>query len=214
MYTWKQNDDDFYEKELIRKIANHETRIKISKVNRKKLENINNDLEKYYRAKRLISDVIDETAGLIKEEDYYLSKKKEDALRNIKTAILEASTIISDTHDYRLECDGKTACLVNEKGCLLEDTEGSGYKGMVSCLIRALILNSTDYLQFLILDEPLATLSEDNSTPMGNKLEYFTKDMLIVIIEQKDTIFSDIDNYKTYLIKKTEGVSRIISEKR
>jgi hypothetical protein len=80
--------------------------------------------------------------------------------------------------------------------------EGNGLRSGISLRIWLSILQNTGSVQFIWLDEMLATMNSKTSAIFSEILEFLGQFFLIVLIEQKPEIFSNC-TYVKYEVAKT-----------
>lgn len=178
----------------------------------KKAEEQRSKLEQSIRIGRSNLSYVDETTaylkGIRKKIVSYNDKKRERSMSAIYSAIYSAKNIIPDTSHVELKVDKGAAMLINDRGDLVNLIEGSAFRATLSFFIRSVILRNTEYIPFMLLDEPLTTLSEESSAALSTYLPILAQDMLIILIEQKESIFSNSTGDTTYLFQKAEGRTR------
>jgi ABC-type branched-subunit amino acid transport system ATPase component len=136
----------------------------------------------------------------------YLREKQQAALASINEAIADATRIVDDGEEMELiaGAGGKVALVIKSSKQQVNLCEGSAHRALLSVLPRKAILENTGYTQTMILDEPFATLSDDTSIELSPLLRDWGKNMQIILIEQKDSVFySGADC--TYRFRKIEG---------
>ena len=138
----------------------------------------------------------------------YVADKKKKSMKGIYSGIYSAQTIIPDTTTVKLHVDAREAFLINDEGDDVNLVEGSAFRATLSFFMRGIILKNTNYIPFMVLDEPLTTLSEESSAALSNFLPIIANDMQIILIEQKDAVFSNSDEI-VYEFKKSEGETRV-----
>ena len=157
-------------------------------VTRKK---INKELEQALLQRDEVEVCINELKNILKICKIFLSKKREHALKSINDGIMTANAIIPDAEKFHLEIGEKTAQIVNEQGIEVYDSEGSAYASLISFYTRYAIVTNTQAQKFLLLDEVLATLSPESSANLSTVLPSISKNMLLILIEQKPEVFAN-----------------------
>lgn len=185
-------------------------RTKIDETNRsvKETEMYRKGLDEARNNQQILQHTILYAKGKKKQLVEYNAKKKEKSLAGIHSAIYSAKTIIPDTVPVTMHITREEASLVNSKGDDINLVEGSAFRATLSLFTRLVVLNNTDYLKYVILDEPLTTLSPDSSALFSKYLPILSKNMLIVLIEQKDEVFLDTEGI-VYDFHKSENATQV-----
>lgn len=159
------------------------------------------------RAEKLRT-TINRCTNIYKDVQENLVEKKRTALAEYETAVKESGDIVadSDVSDMRLYIDGKRAVIVNSQGHDLNEREGSADRSTVGLLMRyiSLVKQPTYALPMMLFDESFFTLSQNTCEEMRAYLEEISKHMLIIAIEQKDSLFNDIQDKVVYTFVKGE----------
>lgn len=156
----------------------------------------------------IASTTMDNLKKQIKRVATYNAKKKEKSMASIYSAIYAAKTIIPDTQEAHLNVQAGEAWFANERGQMVNLREGSAFRAILSFLSRGTILDNTPYEPFMLLDEPLSTVSVENSAQFSAYLPALANNKAIILIEQKNEAFSAID-CPTYIFEKSEGYTRV-----
>jgi ABC-type molybdenum transport system ATPase subunit/photorepair protein PhrA len=157
---------------------------------------------------KILTDTQDYLKAIKKKLVNYNAKKKERSMSAIYSAIYSAKSIIPDTTPVELKIEREDAMLINDRGDDVNLVEGSAFRATLSFFVRGVILRNTDYMQTMILDEPLTTLSAESSAGLSAYLPILAKEMQIILIEQKNEIFSNADSI-VYNFQKAEGRTRV-----
>lgn len=159
------------------------------------------------RAEKLRT-TINRCTNIYKDVQENLVEKKRTALAEYEAAVKESGDIVadSDVSDMRLYIDGKRAVIVNSQGHDLNEREGSADRSTVGLLMRyiSLVKQPTYALPMMLFDESFFTLSQNTCEEMRAYLEEISKHMLIIAIEQKDSLFNDIQDKVVYTFVKGE----------
>lgn len=155
-----------------------------------------------YKLRHCIQDIVD-----------YLGEKKKSGNMAINAALLSARNVVPDSMEgIRLIVDGDEAWLESAEGLLMERMEGGGYRATCSLFMRKVALASSQTtMQFLILDELLAKLSPESSAVVSQYLPILAQDCQIIIIEQKNEVYSQLD-CKRYHFFLAEGETIVREE--
>ena len=146
----------------------------------------------YKRIGEIISDISE-----------YLGEKKKQGSQSINAALLSARNVIPDSMSgIHLSISGDEAWLESEEGMLMERMEGGGFRATCSLFMRKVALSSSpNTMQFMILDELLAKLSQESSATLSQYLPILARDSQIIVIEQKSEVYSQLncDRYHFFL---------------
>lgn len=204
------DDNDIISK-LRKRVAIAEVRVSDTRKNLKlkaDFENVANMLERRMsKIKQRMYCVNKE----IKALETYIADKKKRTKQGIYDSIYYANQIVPATSRVKLIIDNKRAYLEDEEGRDVDLCEASSWRAMTSVLVRQAVLSNTSYIPDLILDEPLAVLDSYSSADFSTFLPLLAKDRLIILMEQKDSIFAnaDITEYHFELINGRTTVKRI-----
>lgn len=195
-------------------ISNCDFRIKQTDENQKKLNNLNGYLESYKKSVRYCDYLMQSLKPFIEDIQEHITERRKSSLHNINQALLIAGTVIPDSKEgIKFVFDGKDAWLETPSGILADRAEGSGYKGTSSVFVRSVVLGSNpQYLQSMLLDEPFAKVSPENSATLSSCLPIMAQDKQIILIEQKKEIYSNLDCVVFGFFKDDEGYTTIARE--
>lgn len=143
----------------------------------------------------------------------YLGEKKKRGNQSINAALLSARNVIPDSMSgIRLTISGDEAWLESEEGMLMERMEGGGFRATCSLFMRKIALSSApETMQFMILDELLAKLSQESSATLSQYLPILARDSQIIVIEQKSEVYSQL-NCQRYHFFLAEGQTIVKKE--
>lgn len=150
----------------------------------------------------------------IKDLRNYNAQKRKDALYNINSALAVAKAVVpAAMTDVTLKMVENEAWLETSGGLLVDKAEGSGYKGVVSPYLRAIVLRAChQFMQFMILDEPLAKLSPESSATLSTYMPLLVSDMQVIWIEQKPEAFIGIQDKTVYQFFKDDIHGTIVTK--
>jgi len=145
-----------------------------------------------------------------KDVEINLEDKKRYALESYTEAIREASLIVPDSNlaGIGLKVEGGRALIVNPEGQDINEREGSACRSVMGQLMRhTTLMQEPGALPMVLLDETFFTLSDNTCNEMQSYLQEMSKDLLIIAIEQKDTLFQGIEDKRRFeFIKTGEGL--------
>lgn len=164
------------------------------------------------RSDRLAS-AINRCTSIYKDVKDNLTEKKRVSLEDYRAAIQESSKIVPDSNveDMSLMVDDKRAVIVNSRGHDLNEREGSAERSTVGLLMRyiSMVKQPVYAIPMLLFDETFFTLSNNTCEEMREYLIEISKHMLIIAIEQKDTLFIGVPDKTVYRFIKDNNKTRI-----
>lgn len=168
-------------------------------------------------SKEKLTKTINRCTAIYKDVKQNLIEKKRVALEDYKAAIRESSEIVADcdVSDMNLLIDGDRAVIINSRGHDLNEREGSANRSSVGLLMRyiSLVKQPVYAIPIMLFDETFFTLSDNTCIEMRRYLKEIARHVLIVAIEQKDSLFNDIDDKKVYtFVKGVDGKTKIVEE--
>lgn len=188
-----------------------EVRISETKKNFESKKNLELALEHLSRQAMEIKNRLQYSKKTLKTIETYVTDKKQNAEQGIYDAIYNTGQIIPGSKDVRLIMKDKKAYLEDSDGRDMNLCQASSWRAIASVFTRDSVLANTGYMKDMILDEPLAVLDDYSSADFSMHLPLLAKDRLILLIEQKDSIFSnaDVTTYKFDLIGERTEVTRV-----
>lgn len=142
-------------------------------------------------------------AALLEAINNYADERKRDSNAAIMTAMRAAAYIVPSCDDTIIpRCEDGEAWFETQDGIDVSRLEGSGFRSILSVLMRSVVLRSNpQFLQTLVLDEIFAKLSVENSATLSSYLPILAQDMQVISIEQKPEVFANNSHtaYKFFL---------------
>lgn len=142
-------------------------------------------------------------AALLEAISDYTDERRKDSNTAVMTAMRAAAYIVPSCDATIIpRCEDGEAWFETQDGIDVSRLEGSGFRSILSVLMRAVVLRANpQLLQTLVLDEIFAKLSVENSATLSSYLPVLAQDMQIISIEQKPEVFSNSSHtaYKFYL---------------
>ena len=133
----------------------------------------------------------------------YTDERRKDGNTAVMNAMRIAAYIVPACDGTIIpRCEEGEAWFETQDGIDVSRLEGSGFRSILSVLMRAVVLRSNpQYIQTMILDEIFAKLSVENSATLSSYLPILAQDMQIISIEQKPEVFANNSHvaYKFYL---------------
>lgn len=170
-----------------------EIRITETQKNLESKVNLENAISYLSNEGKALKERLQECKKTLKATVSYITDKKQNAEQGIYNAIYEASQIIPGCPNVKLVIKDKKASLEDNEGRDMNLCQASSWKATTSVLTREAVLSNTEFMQDMILDEPLSVLDDYSSADFSMRLPLLAKDRLIILIEQKDSIFSNAD---------------------
>lgn len=142
-------------------------------------------------------------AALLEAITSYTDERRRDSNTAVMSAMRAAAFIVPSCDDTIIpRCEDGEAWFETQDGIDVSRLEGSGFRSILSVLMRAVVLRANpQFLQTLVLDEIFAKLSVENSATLSSYLPILAQDMQIISIEQKPEVFANNSHtaYKFFL---------------
>lgn len=197
---------------LLAAIIQSKERAEIGRANEKKLAEFRKEQRFYETKSRDIKEAVNYMSREYKNIESYLVNKKAYSMEMLKLAIEKAGLVVpdADTTGIHLSIGDNSARIVNDKGQDVNMREGSAFRTVMGKLMQyTLLMAQPDCLQFILLDEAFATLSDSTAAAMREYLNSFKDDILIIGIEQRNYLYEGIDRTVYEVVKDEEGASRV-----
>lgn len=164
-------------------------------------QQISTALQEVEKRRDNLKSTIDRCTTIYKDVQQNLAEKKKYSQDRYLKAIEQASNVVrnSDIAGANLKIDKDRAVIVDTRGHSINVREGSALRSVAGMLLRyTSITAQMNYLPLILLDESFFTLSDNTSNEMKEYLQAFAEDLLIIGIEQRDTIFAGIPGVIRY----------------
>jgi hypothetical protein len=199
--------------ELLREeIVRTKLRIEKSERDRKAQKSLQQDLAEDKEGLKLARGLIVNYKRMLSDIEEHQTAHKSGAMEDVYRAIQASCDIIPDCGEIRPHIESGAFRIVDKTGVNIKDIEGDGVKCIASVLVRHAILARTGYQKFMVLDESLAPVNDINSATFSKYLPLLGRDMLIVMIEQKSSVFDHAGKILSYRVTKDGDVSSVIRE--
>lgn len=173
-------------------------------------------LEEVTKRRTNLKNTIDRCTAIYKDVQQNLDEKKQYSLDRYLAAIEQSANIVknSDIDGAKLKIEKNRAVIVDRNGHSVNAREGSALRSVAGMLMRyTSITAQMGYLPLILLDESFFTLSDNTSNEMKEYLQVFSEDLLIIGIEQRDSIFAGIPGVIRYeFVKDKDKTTRIRKE--
>lgn len=177
---------------------------------------LSNKFDDISKKRDALRDTINRCSAIYKDVQQNLDEKKQHSLDRYKDAIEHASTLVrnSDISGARLKVDGNRAVIVTEHGHDVNEREGGALRTIEGILMQyTSIITQAGAIPIMVLDESFFALSDNTSEEMKESLRIFSENMLIIGIEQRDSIFANIDGVQRYeFVKEKDKKTKIRKE--
>lgn len=161
-----------------------------------RMNEMKNLILKLDKAMRIYTSILSTTKS-------YIDERREDSNTAVASAMRAAAYIVPACDGTLVpKCEGGEAWFETEDGIDVSRLEGSGFRSILSVMMRSVVLRSQPRcLQTLVLDEIFSKLSVENSATLSTYLPILAQDTQIISIEQKPEIFANNSHiaYKFYL---------------
>ena len=189
--------------QLMQEHAALEQQIRISNINAQRRAQAEKELAENEKLSSDYKNLMTILRSLTNEAVIFLGERAKNGSMAVNAALLSARNVVPDAMSgVRMHIEGKEMWLENEDGMLVERMEGGGFRAACSLFCRKVALASNpETIQLLILDELLAKLSNEASVTVSQYLPIMSRDMQIIIIEQKKEVYaqSDCTRYNFFL---------------
>lgn len=142
-------------------------------------------------------------SALLEAITNYSDERRKDSNMAVMAAMRAAAYIVPSCDGTIVpKCEDGEAWFETIDGIDVSRLEGSGFRAILSVLMRAVVLRANpQFLPILVLDEPFSKLSIENSATLSSYLPVLAQDMQIVSIEQKPEVFANNSHvaYKFFL---------------
>ena len=173
-------------------------------------------MEEVTKRRTNLKNTIDRCTAIYKDVQQNLDEKKQYSLDRYLAAIEQSANIVknSDIDGAKLKIEKNRAVIVDRNGHSVNAREGSALRSVAGMLMRyTSITAQMGYLPLILLDESFFTLSDNTSNEMKEYLQAFSEDLLIIGIEQRDSIFAGIPGVIRYeFVKDKDKTTRIRKE--
>lgn len=146
---------------------------------------------------------ISDYAALLDAITKYSDERRRDGNTAVMSAMRAAAYIVPSCDSTIIpRCEDGEAWFETQDGIDVSRLEGSGFRSILSVLMRSVVLRSNpQFLQTLVLDEIFAKLSVENSATLSSYLPILAQDMQVISIEQKPEVFANNSHtaYKFFL---------------
>ena len=151
----------------------------------------------------VLDTAISTYSNLIDAITNYMDERRKDGNAAVLMAMRAAAYIVPSCDDTIVPmCEDGEAWFETKDGLDVSRLEGSGFRSILSVLMRAVVLRANpQFLQTMVLDEIFAKLSVENSATLSSYLPILAQDMQIISIEQKPEVFANNSHvaYKFFL---------------
>ena len=196
-------------------ISRYETLIGVNERNKIRYDNAVKEKNRLTKEKNNLKAAIDRCTEIYKDVKKNLDEKRIVSLQEFQDAIDEAACIVadSDMKDVKLVTHGDEAVLCNLQGHNINNREGGAQRAVLGQMLRYVAMTQQlNVLPLLVLDESFFALSDNTSVIMRDYLLAMSEHMIIIGIEQNDTIFNGIENKRKFIFSKGTDSKTIIRE--
>ena len=174
--------------ELTKEIYNCEFRIEETKKRKAQIEKLDRDISVYKQILDNCVAVVDQLKPFIQDITAYVSDRRNKAIESLRNAIRVAGYIIPEaTSDIDITIKGDEMELSTKTDNMDVDLlEGSGFKAVLSVLLRMSILQQNpNLLTNVFLDEPFSKVSTTKSQDVIVYLPVLAQRVPLLLIEHK-----------------------------
>lgn len=114
----------------------------------------------------------------------YLTDKQNNMVNSINAAIVAVDELIDSPSKFRLKLGNGKVDIIAQDGTPLRDAQGSGYRVILSTIVRVLAVLNSSLTKILFLDEPTPQANRKNITYFTSFLQEQGQDMQIFYVCQ------------------------------
>lgn len=114
----------------------------------------------------------------------YLTDKQNNMVNSINAAIVAVDELIDSPSKFRLKLGDGKVDIIAQDGTPLRDAQGSGYRVILSTIVRVLAVLNSSLTKILFLDEPTPQANRKNITYFTSFLQEQGQDMQIFYVCQ------------------------------
>lgn len=188
---------------LLRRAQLAEFRIKQTKDSTQKRTQLEENMKTYTVVLTRLDKATKTYSRLLTTIQNYMDDRRKDSNTAVMTAMQAAAYIVPACDGTLIpKCEGGEAWFETEDGINVSRLEGSGFRSILSVMMRAVVLRAQPRcLQTMVLDELFSKLSVENSATLSSYLPILAQDMQIISIEQKSEVFANNSHvsYKFFL---------------
>lgn len=179
--------------------------------NSKRRAEIEKRLSELNTSKDFLISTFNDITKMYKEIVKNSDEKRETELSRFNSTILETSKVVPSANlgNVSIKVGNNTAAMVNNNEQDINRREGSAARGVIGQFLRYLIILDSGMLPIMLLDETFFTLSDNSSTSMKEYIEKFSKDMLVIVIEQHNSLFAGVEGKIQYTFNILDGKTNI-----
>ena len=197
------------------RISRYETLINVNERNKIRYDNAVASRKNLIKSKNDLKGAIDRCTEIYKDVLKNLDDKKTVSLQEFQDAIDEAATIVADSDmvGVRLVTHGDEATLCTPIGHNINKREGGAQRAVLGQMLRYVAMTQQlNVLPLIVLDESFFALSDNTSVVMRDYILAMSEHLLIIGIEQNDTMFNGIENKRKFIFSKGNDKRTIIRE--
>lgn len=194
--------------DLLRAITQASERAELGRINESKAKNVESELASCVLLKNRLTETVNHMVKIYKNIEKYAYDRKQNAEQMLKLAIHKAGYIVpnADVAGIELCTNENKVSIVNQRGQDINLREGSAYRTIMGMLMRyTLIKEQPDKIPAIFCDEYFSTLSDETTSSMREYFDAFKDDILIVGIEQHNTLFQGLATTRLRAEKTSKG---------
>lgn len=212
MFREQLGEDTTIWSNVLTAIQNINTELETSTRLRKQYQSVCAEYDKQYAVLQYIRQAANRTTEIYKDVKGFVEDKKRLNLDNLNNAIMMAGEVVPDA-DLRgvfIALKDDQARVLNPRGQDLNIREGSAFRASMSLFIRHTLIKADPHaLQCLLLDELFATSSDITASNLREYLDDYSKDVVIVGIEQQMSVFESLKTQQYYVHKGENRISTV-----
>ncbi len=194
------------------KISRYDTLMQVNENNKIQHDMAKKNIDQIKHDRDLLKSTINRCTEIYKDVLKNLDDKKKVSLQEFQDAIDEAASIVTDSDmaGVRLHVNGDDVTLCTQNGHNVNKREGGAQRAVLGQMLRYVAMTQQlNVVPLLLLDESFFALSDNTSVIMRDYLLAMSEHLLIIGIEQNDTLFAGIENKRRFIFSKNDKTTEV-----
>lgn len=194
------------------KISRYDTLMQVNENNKIQHDMAKKNIDQIKHDRDLLKSTINRCTEIYKDVLKNLDDKKKVSLQEFQDAIDEAASIVTDSDmaGVRLHVNGDDVTLCTQNGHNVNKREGGAQRAVLGQMLRYVAMTQQlNVVPLLLLDESFFALSDNTSVIMRDYLLAMSEHLLIIGIEQNDTLFAGIEKKRRFIFSKNDKTTEV-----
>lgn len=194
------------------KISRYDTLMQVNENNKIQHDMAKKHIDQIKHDRDLLKSTINRCTEIYKDVLKNLDDKKKVSLQEFQDAIDEAASIVTDSDmaGVRLHVNGDDVTLCTQNGHNVNKREGGAQRAVLGQMLRYVAMTQQlNVVPLLLLDESFFALSDNTSVIMRDYLLAMSEHLLIIGIEQNDTLFTGIEKKRRFIFSKNDKTTEV-----